>query len=987
MRRFLRPIPLAVTAATGLVLYTLVGFFLIPYIIKDHVLPAVSEKLKKPVLAKEVAFNPFLLSLRLTGFEIQEPDGLPMLGFEEFFVDFETVSIFKRAYVFDAIRFAVPYVAVRVAKDGHVNLTDLVPPADPSAAPPPADDTKPKGEIPAVQIGRFEIAQGVVEFRDESKPKPFSIDIVPINLALSNFHTKPGGDNTYSFTAELGKGEVLDWKGTISLEPIRSEGQLSLDGVKIATFFQYLQDQFNFDIPAGTIQAKGRYRFDAAASPIDLIVSDTSLHLADVGIHDKGDPAPVITVPKLGVDGIEVDLKKRALSIASVTMTGATDHVWRNPDGTLNLQLLFTPVAQQGGTADAAASTPAPTAPEPPWTIVVKDVSVTNHTVHFEDRTTMVPMRTDVVVQSARTHDLSLPDIRVIPLTVEQTINGTGLLKLDGQMLVKPFQADFVIGMKRLDLPPFQPYLDKPTRISLDSGSIDLDGVFHLAVEHPKAPMMTFHGNFGLNSLAVSHRDDASSVATLKQLSLRQIALALDPTSVTIEEIGLDQPHAHLLVHEDGTLNVSQLGAPAASVGTEDAAPSKDSAPKLEKKTPPVSVSVKQVKLLKGAVSFEDQSIEPYVRTGLQDLTGSIKGLSSKRVAKADVELSGRVDHVAPLKIVGQINPLTEDAFTDLTVKFDNVNLIAASPYSGKFAGYPIQKGKLFLDLAYKVSEKQLEAENKVVIDQLTFGEKTNSPDATSLPVPLAVALLKDRKGRIEIDLPIRGDLANPDFKYGKVVWSTLGNILMKIVASPFSLMGKLIPGGGDGEDLQFVAFEPGSGSLLDGEVKKLETLAKGLEERPGLRLEITGTADPDRDRRALASQQLQARVLAKWRQDKGAPKETAVPADEEARLIKELFDQQFGKPSATPVASPAGPPTPAPKPPTMEEMKQRLVDAMPMDENALRALAKQRADSVRERIVTGGKLPEERLFVTDVNLTATGQELVRSTLSMTAGS
>jgi hypothetical protein len=209
------------------------------------------------------------------------------------------------------------------------------------------------------------------------------------------------------------------------------------------------------------------------------------------------------------------------------------------------------------------------------------------------------------------------------------------------------------------------------------------------------------------------------------------------------------------------------------------------------------------------------------------------------------------VGKVAPLKIAGTINPLTEDAFTDLTITLGGMDLTAESPYSGKYVGYRLSKGKLSLDLKYKVSQKQLEAENKVVVDQLTFGEKVDSPDATSLPVPLAVALLKDRKGRIDIDLPIRGDLKDPDFKYGKVVISTLLNLLTKIVASPFTLMGKLIPGGGNEEDLQFIAFDPGSATVPDQEVKKFEALAKGLEERPGLRLEIAGTADPELDRAA----------------------------------------------------------------------------------------------------------------------------------------
>ena len=220
-------------------------------------------------------------------------------------------------------------------------------------------------------------------------------------------------------------------------------------------------------------------------------------------------------------------------------------------------------------------------------------------------------------------------------------------------------------------------------------------------------------------------------------------------------------------------------------------------------------------------------------------------------LGQADVALTGKVGGTAPLKISGQINPLTEDAFTDLTVLFENVDLTTTSPYAEKYAGYPIANGKLFLDLQYKIAKKELVGENKVLIDQLTFGEKTNSPDATSLPVPLAVAFLKDRKGQIDVNSLVRGNLNDPDFKYGRVLLNTLLNLPAKVATSPLSLLGDLVGGGGD--ELQFIEFAPGRFELSAAELKKLGTLEKVLVGRPGLFLKISGTADPKRDRLILA--------------------------------------------------------------------------------------------------------------------------------------
>ncbi len=953
MRRLFRPLPLAVIGGTALLLYTLVGFFLLPYLITTYAVPKVAETIRHPVLVREVAVNPFELSLRIAGLEIRETDQTPMVGFEEFFVNFQAVSLLRLAYVFDAIRLTMPYVAVTVAPNGQMNLLDLVPPSAPADQPPPANKPEPPGEIPAVQIGVFEIVQGIVEFRDESKPRPVAIDIVPIGIVLKNFHTKPGGDNTYSFAAELGKGEVLDWKGTITLEPIRSEGTLALSGVKIPTVFQSVQGQFNFDIPTGTIEAKVPYRLDMGASPVDFSVSEAFLHLADVSLVEKGDVDPVISVPAFGIDGIQVDLRQHKVSIASIAVANASDRVWLNQDKSLNLQALFTPVESRS-VPEKPAPAVAPKEPAKetsPWSVAVKEVQIKNHTIRFEDRSLPSTMQAKVVVKSARSHDLAWPITGPIPLTVDQTINDTGTFTLDGQMVVSPFQADFTLALKNLGLTPFEPYLEQATRIGIDDGSLDVDGSFHLAVEHPKTPLMTFRGNLGVKSLALVNREEGLPFASWKHLLLKQIALTVDPTTVALDEIGLDQFRVQLAVQPDGTINLAHLVKASKEI---EAPPSPEPSPGKPKPAP--EITIRAVKLMKGAVFFQDDSIVPTVRTGLEELTGTVKGLSSKQVAKADIDLSGKLGRVAPLRIVGKINPLSEDAFTDITLKFDNIDLTTAGPYSGKYAGYSIRKGKLFLDLAYKLSQHELVAENKVLIDQLGFGDKTDSPDATSLPVPLVVALLKDRKGQIAIDLPVRGNLKDPDFKYGKLLVSTLLNLLGKAVTSPFALIGSLV--GGGGEELHAIDFVPGRSDLSEAETKKLTTLVSVLTERPALSLDVTGAADKQVDARALAEDQFLERLRQLKLEEAGKPaaKESApaLSPEDELRLTTAWYAKQF-----PPVVGQPEAPLPS-----VGEMKTRLLQAITVDEGALRLLAQRRAERIREWLTQQGQVEEARVFM-----------------------
>ena len=977
MRRLFSPSGLAILALCGGLLYLLAGFFLVPFLIKAYAIPAVAEKLKRPVLVKEVELNPFALSLRMTGLEIREVDQSALLGFEEFFINLQASSLLRRAYVFDAIRLKVPYVSARVFKDGRMNLAQLVPPDDglQSSAPPQLE--KAPVEIPAVEIGEFEIVQGIVEFHDESKPKPYALDIVPIHIVLKNFHTKPGGDNSYAFTAELGKDEILSWAGRVSLEPIESSGKFSLSGVKLPNLWQYLHDRFRFDLIDGTVAADAQYALDASTTPIKFQITQANVKIEKLAVREDGSLDPEITISALTVGSTDVDLASREVTVGNIAVERASFTAWLNPDGTVNLQQMFAPVDSGEPPPAADSASPKPK-DEKPWAIWLKEITLQDHSIDFEDRTLPTSAQIEVRALTVKTHDVRIPITKALPLDVRLQLNGTGTIHVNGSVLPNPFQTDVTLALKDIAIRPFQPYLEKYARIDIQSGAVNLDGAMHLAMEHPDGPLLSYEGNAGVETLSVADRDQGDEVASLQAVSLNGVRITVDPTTASIQEVGFQQPVVRLVVQPDGGLNLGKLAAASPSSAEAD-----EKAVEPQKaKSLPIPVMIGAVKLAKAAATFRDETVQPPVQTGLSDLSGTIKGLSSKQLARADVHLSGRVGKVAPLKIAGTINPLSEDAFTDLVITLGGMDLTAESPYSGKYVGYGLSKGKLSLDLKYKVSQKQLEAENKVVVDQLTFGEKVDSPDATSLPVKLAVALLKDRKGRIDIDLPIRGNLKDPDFKYGKVVISTLLNLLTKIVASPFTLMGKLIPGGGEAEELQYLEFDPGSVAIATTELKKFETLAKGLEERPGLRLEITGTADPVRDREVFGLQKLKAQLLARWQRENGAPKIAELPMGEEELMIKELFEQQRSQQPVTTTEDAQV----ASKPPTIEEMRQQLVAAIPVPDSDLRLLAQQRAEQMRGQLTVDGKLADERLFLTDVDLTTSGHEKVRSRLNITAG-
>jgi hypothetical protein len=814
------------TLAGLIALYSLIGFFLLPYLIKSYVIPTVSEQIKHPIVLREAAFNPFALSLRLTGLEVREQNETPIVGFEELFVNLRAATLLLQKVAFDEIRIAMPFVKARVGREGKMNLTSLAPPPAETEQHPTPPSREPKKMIP-VEIDQLEIEQGILEYRDESKPRPVMIDVVPFQILLRNFTTVHSQESAsaYAFTAEIGKGEKIDWEGTFSLEPVESDGKVNLSGIKLRTFYQAVRDKFQFDVPRGTVSLSASYHFDLRDQAPQVTVKNGTVSVQNLAVVERGGIDPVVNIPSLGVEGIRVDLHKQTIDVVKVHSADARFEAWMDPGGVINFQPLFTPLGGRSATTEKPTTAENDQVkPAKPWSITVDEVALRNYGAAFEDRTLVRPGHVDVEAMNVTVKDVQIPFKRSFPIDLSFKLNETGSINLKGKVAVEPPAADTELILEHVEIHPFQPYLDRFLNADVLNGAIDLKGTVRFTKEHVDGPLLQFQGNLAVNQLAVADRKELDDVVTWKALNVNQMALNIDPTSVKIAEIVLQKPSAHLVMDTEGKLNLSRLIVTPSSSDHTAARNVPQDETAAAKGRDPMLVTIGQVKLVKLAATFHDLSVEPNVRTSLTEFGGTIKGLSSKQMKKADVNLRGKVGRAAPLKVVGKINPLSEDAFTDLTMTLGAMDLTPAGPYSGKYVGYGLSKGKLSLDLKYKVSQKVLEAENLVQVDQLEFSQKTNSPEATSLPVPLIVALLKDRKGLIEIDMPIRGNLNDPDFKYGKVVISTLLNLLTKVVASPFALMGKLVPGGGGSEEeLQFIEFQPGSAALSESEMKKLE--------------------------------------------------------------------------------------------------------------------------------------------------------------------
>jgi hypothetical protein len=975
------------------VLYTLIGFWVIPWVIKTKLPPRLSEQLHRPVSIKDARFNPFLFKLQVEGFDIQEQDGSSLVGFDELFIDFEPgASLVNRAYTFAHIRLGLPYGLAVVRQDGSLNFQDLVQtlatPEDQAEPPPSAQEED--GGVPPVMIAQLAIQQGLLEFRDHARPTPFVAHLVPINLTLEHFSTQKGQANSYALSAERSAGEKMSWEGTVTLEPFQSEGRLVFEDYQLPRLWDYVQDQFRFRIPQGQVTVNAHYQLSTTDHGVAVLVDGGTLTVQDLQIQEKGASEPVVTLPLFEVNNVSVDVPKQEVTIPTVMGRDARFTGWIGKDGVVNYQTLFSPM----DTESQADREPEPSSTSTnPWKVVIEDLALDNFTIDFEDRQPEDPVTLLLETLHFHTSDVALDLDRPLPVDLSFQINQTGKAQLQGTLEIDPLTVELDVSLADIALKPFQPYVAPFAQFGVGSGALTLQGKTKFQKSSSAHPMVTFQGGMGISQLALEDPTQTQSFLKWDRLGLKQLDLQVEPNSVNLQEIELVNPAVVFSIDADGGMNLNRLFSPPGSEFQEEASSGEES-PKSESSgetTTPVKIgSVIITNLL---AQFADLSITPNVVTQIEGLTGTIKGLSSDQLAKADVALEGTVDQYAPFKIAGQINPLSEDAYTDLAFTFKNLDLPTISPYSGKYAGYPINKGKLSLDLAYKISEKTLAGENKVLIDQIAMGEKVNSPDAMSLPIPLALALLKDRKGQIDIDLPVRGNLGDPDFSYGGVIWNALANLLTKIATSPFAMIGGLL--GVSGEDLQYIAFPTGEAQLPSPEQEKLRAIGQALDDRPALRLEITGTADPLADRQALAvgqlRKQLQKRKFVQGSASamKGVSVEQIeLNPDEERRLLSELYVEKFGTQPQTPPPPPSSSSSEGKTPglPPIAQMQSKLVEAIQVEDEQLRLLAQERAQAIRDYLIQEGKVSGDRVFVVEPNLSpVSGEGIVRSPLSLTA--
>ena len=996
-----------ITLVSLYLIYVLVGFLVAPSILKTQIERRASAQLKREVRVDRVAFNPLLLTLRLEKVVVRDRDGQQIVGWGELFIDFQLFSLFADEIHFSEIELDAFSARLAVSKQGILNIADLIPAA-------PAARSSSKSWT--VAIDRLTVSRAELDYTDASRAEPFTTHVGPTTFVLREFRTSggPGAPGVFKATTEA--GESVEWSGRLALAPLRSNGEVRFAKIALKKYAPFYDRLVQFDVLNGTLDAQAPYEFSIENNKPQIRISEAAIQGQGLELSERGKTEAVVNLKAFEVAHAAFDLQANAADIRQLSFVGGSLLVRRDASG-INLAKILAPTAGTPSSGPSAASS------TPALSAKLDEVTAKDFTFSVEDKSTPRPAVLQLNHASFSLKHFALKDLSTpLPIDFRADLSpGGGTLHLEGQASAAPLKADLAYAIEGVSLETLSPWAEVLADVRLTHGVVGLRGQIHARPGRDGALVVTTTSDLDLSLLAAT---DAKGAPLLnwKSLTVRGAEYSSSPLRITVTEISVADPALKVVMSRDHVLNVSTLLRQDSSANP---------APTVTLANAPTRfIAIDRLAMANASVTYLDQSIEPSVTTSVDQLSGTISGLTSAVIDRGDLNLTGRVGGSAPLTVSGKVNLLSSTLAVDVKVELRDNDLLPFAAYVGKFTGYELASGALSIESKAKVVDRKLDSTTSLVVTNFALGAATNSPDALHVPIHLALSLLKDREGKIVLpDLPAQGSLDDPNFQISGVIMHVVGNLITKAATSPFSLVGALFGGGRSGEDLSFQDFAPGSSQLGDSNGKKLDVVAKALHERPALHLTVVGSADAVTDLPPMREKELELRIrTALWEEERkvdsslDTPDKVTVSRAGSDRMIGLFYRDVFSpppvdtpvtatapsaapptrrgfflfrwftrsKPVTTPSTAPAAIRAPAPRSgkttqpttgpviaaeygkvigaefgtvigadtnpqtglPSVDEMRRRLLEAIPISDPELRKLAAERAEKVRNYLV-----------------------------------
>ena len=968
---------------------------------------------------EQAAFDKLLVSgdIKLSGIKVSQKAGGELLSIGSVQTVIKELRPLEQSLVLESLDVNAPTVVITRSKEGALNLPGASASDKPStqvasaAVPQSSQPADAKSQASAgwqVALAQFHLQGGQVRLTDESVAPAVKLSLVDTQIKLSDVHWPLIQSVRFEAAAKLLARDVkgakpasiqLSGQGTDQAGAVTAK--LSDLGLSLAA--PYL---VNYLVP----QANGTLEAELAAN---WKGSDLQLHAKRLALRDFALTPPTgkseITQKELPAfklleaSDLAVDVQKHAVTLGSLALRSPNVRVARADDGKWMFERWLVRAAPTA-TRTAPTAKAKTTAKAQPWNLSLADTQLVDGTLTFVDRLPAKAVFLELSALQTRVKNLTLDGKKPVPVSLSAKVRSVrtdpGTLRFDGTLMWDPLVAEGAVTIAQFPAQALAHYGMGGLRLDLLRADTSFKGQVRYA-SLPAGADVQVRGDAAVEELRLNSLDEGASMASSpgiagkvgasgnattaseellnwKALSAPGIEFSMSPgvpMRLKVREISLADFFARLIINPEGRLVLQDLvgtdgkGAPAAAQG--NAAPTGAPASTMPPSPAPTAsdndpvIDIGPIRLINGRVAFSDRFIQPHYSADLTELSGSMSHFSSQAGVKlADLELRGRAEGTASLEITGKLNPLVKPLELAINGKVRDLELSPLSSYAIKYAGYGIERGKLSVDVNYTVAPSgQLQASNKIVLNQLVFGDEV--PGANRLPVKLAVALLADRNGVIDLDLPLSGSLNDPEFKVWPIVWKIVGNIIGKALTSPFNLISGLLSGGDAADELSNIAFDAGTAHISPSALPSLEQVSKALLDKPGLRLTVVGTASLEREVDAIKRDVLSSQLLAeKRRMAASAAKDvtavSTVSAEEAPALLKEVYRRSNVKKPRNVVGMA--------KELNIAEMEDLLLQAINVDEDTVSVLALHRSLAVRE-FLTARKVPSDRLFMGKADL------------------
>ena len=802
-----------------------------------------------------------------------------------------------------------------------------------------------------VRVDNFTLERLKLKFEDSSVSPQVTTNLNELNIYLNNITLAGEEPIDYRVNLSVNKDFRCDIDGDIKHAILDINSNIKCSGLDLVDYRAYIDDvakksldKYDIKLKSSVISFDSNLTLYENDSNIFLTLNDTNLYLDDFAIDKRSTDRSLVKFKRFSVNGLKVDTKIKELFVDNSTLAGLDIKTARYKNGVLNVDNLVVPKVSKKGKV---------TSDEKPYNLFLKHFGIESAKVGFNDKllTPSVKSRLDRI--NLDIYDIDSKQNSWLNYKLSMRVNSKGYIKTDGSLRHTPLKNRSKLEFNQISLVELNRYIQQTAFVSIEDGALNLKTDIKYS-KSDKKPDLVMDGSLSVDKLIVNDMRDDTTILSFNQLNLKSLNLELMPNKLYIDQLGIDSFYVDAIIDENKTMNFATL---VKKVEKEDSKVKKVD----DSNTTSFPVTIMKTDVTNGNAKFADLSLPIKFRTDIHDLNGAIYLISNNPSEVSYVDILGEVDKYGSTKLKGSINSSDPKLYTDITFNFRNLSLDRYSGYSASFAGYKIDSGKLFLDLGYKITNSKLNSTNNIMIKNIKLGEAIKED---TLPIGFVIALLEDSDGVIDIAMPIDGDLDEPNFKYGKLVVKTLGNLVVKAVTSPFRFLGSMM--GIDGESLESLDFESGKFVVLPPEKEKLDTLVKMMIKRPKISLYIYPTYDETRDKVALQKQKLAKLVVLK----SGESGDNQLESIKSIDILEDIYDEVKDDDK-------------------LEKLKESLEDRysgdeldryylmcvlkecisiQPISEDELKALAQKRVEVVKNYLVSEKMISETRVFKGDLD-------------------